>query len=704
MKKRLVIAEKQSVARAIAAAIGANEKENVYLEGNGYLVSWCIGHLVELAAPTVYDGKYAKWNVADLPILPEPWRYTISDSTKAQFNTLKRIMNDPSVDSIICATDAGREGELIFRLVYILCGCKKSVERLWISSMEETAIMDGFQNLKPASQYDSLYESALCRAQADWLVGINATRLFSTMYNKTLNIGRVMTPTLAMLVRREAQIATFKPVPFYNVQLDCAGLVVQSERLQEYQDAERIASMCDRKDAKIVSLENKARLDNPPSLYDLTSLQRDANRLLGYTAQQTLDYTQALYEKKLCTYPRTDSRFLTSHMEAGISSLAEKVFETLPFTVSGSLSCNPLRVIDNTKVSDHHAILPTVGVAGLEQSALPLGERSILNLLMVRLLCAVGEACRLEESTLNVECEGQLFTAKGTCVMSQGWKALETAFHSSLKDKPVKQEQQRLSLPRLNEGAIFPAVNASVKEGQTSAPKRFTEDTLLAAMETAGIEDMPEDTERKGLGTPATRAGILEKLVNVGFMERKKLEKTTVLMPTLKGSSLVVVLPEELLSPLLTAQWEQKLMRIENGTLSSDDFLRDIRQMVASLISNSRPMKNGHSLFLDESKTIGVCPRCGNVVQQRPKSFSCTNHECQFVMWKNSRFFTSKRRELTMPIAMALLKDGRILVNGLYSEKSGKSYDATVVLLDDGQYVNYKLEFAKGREADVYTR
>ena len=707
----LVIAEKASVARSLAAVLGAAKKQNGYLEGKDYLVSWCVGHLVELAVPRAYGEKYAKWHKEDLPILPEPWQYTVCMETMAQFNILKQLMNDPRVGSIICATDAGREGELIFRLVYEQCGCRKPVERLWISSMEEAAIREGFQNLKPSSVYDALHMAALCRAQADWLVGINATRHFSVMYGKTLNIGRVMTPTLSMIVGREARIAAFQPTAFYHVQLDCGGFIAQSERLQYREEAERIAALCMGKGAKVSSLETRETSENPPRLYDLTGLQRDANRLLGYTAQQTLDYAQTLYEKRLCTYPRTDSRYLTEHMEDSTCELTAAVARALPFPIPGPVPCNASRVINGGKVSDHHAILPASGVTGTVFSSLPAGERNILTLLMVRLLCAVGDPCRTDETIVMVESEGIPFTAKGTCTADRGWRSIGTAYHSTLKSKPDDREQQDRRLPKLDRDMSFSSVTASVKEGQTSPPKHFTEDTLLAAMETAGQhdaalgsgfdgEDLPEDAEcqtnnsRKGLGTPATRAGILEKLVQTGFVERRSVKKATVLLPTNKGTSLVAVLPEELQSPDLTAEWEQQLRRIEQGGLEPETFMRDIREMVKNLVNTGQPVKDAHVLFPDDRKSIGTCPRCGSQVAEGPKGFSCANRDCRFALWKDNRFFTSKGQELTAAMAAVLLKEGRVTITGLYSVKTGKTYDATVVLDDTGgQYVNFKLEF-----------
>ena len=690
---QFVVTEKNSVARSVAAVLGASEKKKGYLEGNGYWVSWCVGHLVELATPSEYDEKYTKWQAEDLPILPKDWQYAVIENTKAQFNVLRTLMNDSRVTSIVCATDAGREGELIFRLVYSLCGCTKPVERLWISSLEDAAIAEGFRNLRPASEYDPLYHAALCRAQADWLVGINATRLFSTRYHQLLNIGRVMTPTLALLVEREALIQAFQSTPFYTVRLDCGSLTAASQRLTECAEAERIAALCDGKEARISKLEQKERLEQPPRLYDLTSLQRDANRLLGYTAQQTLDYAQSLYEKKLASYPRTDSRYLTSHMENSTRMLVEQTVKVLPLMKKEMFSRNVAQVIDNSKVTDHHALIPTAGIAEYDLLSLPAGERNLLTLLMVRLLCAVGKPCRIHETAVTLECEGVSFSLKGRQITALGWKAMEKICRSALKSVPV-EETAAQELPPLNDQMTFLPVKTSIQEGKTSPPKSYTEATLLSAMENAGAEETPDDAERKGLGTPATRAGIIEKLVKTGQIERKKGKKGYVLLPTQKGVSLITVLPEELQSPLLTAEWEHKLKQIEKGELESTLFLQEITEMVQGLVQNSHPVPESSVLFTEETKSIGVCPRCGGAVVERPKGFLCSNRDCRFALWRQNPFFAAKKKELTAAIATTLLKEERVFVEGLYSPKTGKTYDAAIVLDDSGgQYVNFNLEF-----------
>lgn len=692
---QFVVTEKPSVARTIAAVLGASEKKKGYLEGNGYWVSWCVGHLVELATPSAYDERYAKWRLEDLPILPQDWQYTVIESTKAQFSILRTLMNDSRVTSIVCATDAGREGELIFRLVYSLCGCTKPVKRLWISSLEDAAIAEGFRNLRPAREYDPLYHAALCRAQADWLVGINATRLYSIQYHQLLNIGRVMTPTLALLVEREAQIQAFRSTPFYTVRLDCGSLTAASERLTERAEAEQIAALCDGKEARVSKLEQKEHLEQPPRLYDLTSLQRDANRLLGYTAQQTLDYAQSLYEKKLASYPRTDSRYLTSHMESSTQALVNIAAKVLSFNAIPD--CNVAQVIDNGKVTDHYALIPTAGIAEYDLLSLPVGERSLLTLLMVRLLCAVGTPCRIHETAVTLECEGVSFSVKWKQIMDMGWKTMEKICRTALKSTPVEETAVR-ELPPLNDQMTFLPVKAFVQEGKTSPPSSYTEATLLSAMENAGAEELPDDAEHKGLGTPATRAGIIEKLVKTGQIERKQSKKGCVLLPTQKGISLITVLPETLQSLLLTAEWEQQLKQIERGELEPALFLQEITEMVRGLVQNSHSVPENSVLFAEESQMIGVCPRCGSAVMERPKGFLCSSRDCRFALWRENPFFAAKKKELTAAIASALLKEGRAFVKGLYSPKSGKTYDATIVLEDSGgPYVNFKLEFPQKR-------
>ena len=590
-------------------------------------------------------------------------------------------------------TDAGREGELIFRTVYCLAGCQKPMKRLWISSMEDSAIREGFANLRPGADYDGLHQAALCRAKADWLVGINATRLFSVLYHRTLNIGRVMSPTLALIVQREAEIDAFKPVPFYSVALDLPGFTAASARMDKKADAEQLKTACQGGTVTVKQVERRDKSEKPPALYDLTTLQRDANRLLGFTAQQTLDYLQNLYEKKLCTYPRTDSRYLTSDMAEGLPVLVNLVANAMPFRKGIAISCDAAAVIHDKKVTDHHAVIPTRNIREADLSALPVGERAILELVALRLLCAVAPPYNFAETAVVVDCAGAEFTAKGRTVKQPGWRALDAAYRASMKNVEPDGNSEDKALPELTEGQALPVAGAAVKEGKTTPPKHFTEDTLLSAMETAGKDDMPEDAERKGLGTPATRAGILEKLVSTGFLERKKSKKTVQLLPSHDAISLITVLPEQLQSPLLTAEWEYRLGEIERGELAPEDFMAEITAMLKELVGTYQVIKGSEYLFAPPREVVGKCPRCGGEIAEMQKGFFCQDQSCKFAIWKNNNWWAAKRKQPTKAIVAALLKDGRAHVTGLYSEKSGKTYDATVVLEDTGQYVNFKLEF-----------
>ena len=590
-------------------------------------------------------------------------------------------------------TDAGREGELIFRSVYELAGCQKPMERLWISSMEDSAIREGFASLHPGADYDGLRDAALCRAKADWLVGINATRLFSVLYHRTLNIGRVMSPTLALIVQREAEIDTFKPVPFYTVTLELPGFSVSGERMADKAAAQQLKTACQGAAATVKKVERKDKSEKPPALYDLTTLQRDANRLLGYTAQQTLDYLQNLYEKKLCTYPRTDSRYLTSDMAASLPELVRLTAGALPFAAGMELACNAAQVINDKKVTDHHAVIPTRNLQGADLTGLPVGEKAVLELVALRLLCAVAQSYTFAETAVVVECAGAEFTAKGRTVKQLGWRALDAAYRAGLKNAEPDKETEDKALPELSEGQTLPLSGAAVKEGKTTPPKHFTEDTLLSAMETAGKDDMPEDAERKGLGTPATRAGILEKLVSTGFLERKKSKKQVQLLPSHDAVSLITVLPEQLQSPLLTAEWEYRLGEIERGELAPEYFMDGISTMLQELVRTYQVIKGTEYLFTPPREVVGKCPRCGGEVAEMQKGFFCQDKSCKFAIWKNNNWWAAKRKQPTKAIVAALLKDGRAHVTGLYSEKSGKTYDATVVLEDTGQYVNFKLDF-----------
>jgi len=692
----LVIAEKPSVAQAISKVLCAKSKKGGYLTGPGYIVSWCFGHLVELAPPEAYDEKYGKWRYADLPIIPPEWKHAAAPDKAKQLDVLRRLMADSQVDTIINACDAGREGELIFRLVYELSGCKKPVQRLWISSMEDSAIAGGFRSLRPGADYDRLYLSALCRAQADWIVGINATRLFSVLYRgATLNVGRVQSPTLAMIVEREGKIAAFQKEKFYTIDLDCGDFKAVSGRVDDLAAAEALRAACDGDGAAVKTVERTEKTAQPPKLYDLTALQREANRLFGYTAQQTLDCVQSLYEKKLCTYPRTDSRYITGDMRDSIPGLVDTIAAALPFVGGLDLPVDTGRIVNDDKVSDHHAILPTVQIVSIILDTLPTAERNILTMLAARLLCAVGKKHAYTETRMELECGGGLFTAKGRTVTADGWKAVDTVFKAMAKAKQDEDSEQDGALPLLERGHLLHPVQASLLERFTSPPKHYTEDTLLSAMESAGAEDMPDDVERKGLGTPATRAGIIEKLVKSGFLERKGKN----IVSTKKGENLITVLPDTLKSPALTAEWENRLKEVERGEMSGDDFMAGIAEMTRSLVAaHNTPDPEYVSLFASPPKgdVIGVCPRCGEPVRESKNGFFCGDRACGFALWRDNRFFKSKKKEITKTTAAALLKEGRVFMSGLYSEKIGKTYDAALVMepgKKGDKYVNFKLEF-----------
>ena len=688
---KLVIAEKRSVAASIASALGASSRADGFYEGNDLLVSWCVGHLVSPIDAAGYDPSFRKWHFEDLPILPEPFRYVLAPGKEAAFENLRALMGRSDVDTIVNACDAGREGELIFRLVYEMAGCRKPVRRLWISSMEDNAIRDGFSDLRPGADYEALYQSALCRQKADWLVGINATRLFSVLYHRTLNVGRVLTPTLAMLVERERKISQFKKEKYYVLRLEMNGTEAVSEKLNDSTEVERAAAACKGVPAICTSVTKEQKKEQPPKLYDLTTLQREANRLLGYTAKQTLDYTQSLYEKKLLTYPRTDSRYLTSDMAETASCVIHLAAKLPPFDSCSNFFPLVEAIISDKNVSDHHAIIPTMELEKADVHALPVGERNLLLLVCCKLLCAAAEPYMYEAVTATFDCGRQSFTAKGKQILSYGWQEIDRVFRASLKETPMDKDSS--TFPDFTEGQILDNAEVSVAERFTQPPKPHTEDTLLSAMENAGKEGIPEDAERKGLGTPATRAGIIEKLVAAGFVERKAKS----LIPTQDGINLISILPEPLTSPMLTAEWEQQLTEIARGAASSDTFLDGIRDMVRTLVSDhSQVSEEGRTLFAPERESVGVCPRCEKPVYEGKKNFACSDRSCGFVLWKDDRFWISRKKVLTAKMAADLLKKGRVQVKGMWSEKKGVAYDAAVLLDDTGEkYVHYKLEFQK---------
>ena len=690
MGYRLALAEKPSVAQAIAKVLGATKRCDGYLEGNGWLVSWCVGHLVELAEPESYDEKYSKWRYEDLPIFPEKWKYEVSASTRKQFAIVKQLMNREDITEIAECTDSGREGELIYRLVYHKCGCRKPFHRLWISSMEDAAIREGFADLRPSNEYDNLYEAALCRERADWIVGMNATRLFSCLYGQTLAVGRVMTPTLAMVVMRDAAIDAFKSEPFFIVRISMNGVTAESERFSEQAEAARLADLCERAGAATVKkAERKEKTEKPPSLYDLTSLQRDANRILGFTAQQTLDYTQSLYEKKLVTYPRTDSRYLTDDMAALVPGLVKEVAAV--YGIREELPVTPGQVINSSKVTDHHAIIPTKTMPGEDLSGLPSGEQAILRLIAARLIASVGEVHRYAETTVVLDCAGAPFTAKGKTVLRAGWKGVESRI------RPVRsKEKEPASLPEIKTGEILPLSKTEIHEGKTNPPRHFTEDTLLQAMETASADEFPEEVERKGIGTPATRAATIEKLVQKGFVERRGDKKTKYLCATQKGTALITVMPEQIQSPSMTADWEEKLLRIEKGEYSSESFMEEITGMIDSLVKTYEVVKDADVLLPCHS-VIGRCPHCGREVVERRKGWFCDSRDCHFALWKENAFFDSIGKKLTKGTAEKLLSSGKIRLTGCKSKRTGKTYDTTLLLETeaDGR-AKFRMDFGKG--------
>lgn len=687
----LVIAEKPSVGAAIGKVLGASSRKDGYLEGNNYIVSWCVGHLVGLADASSYDERFAKWRYSDLPIVPEEWLFEVPKDKQKQFKVLCDLMRDKRVTELVCATDAGREGELIFRLVYKKAGCTKPFKRLWISSLEDSAIREGFAHLRDSGDYDRLYEAALARSKADWIVGINGTRLFSTLYHKKLVVGRVQTPTLAMLVEREGKITTFHKEKYFNVHISKDSLTADMEKVKTEDEAKAIAAACNKKQAVVSSLKKETKTVNPPKLYDLTTLQREVNRYYGFTAQQTLDLVQSLYEKKLLTYPRTDSQFITEDMESTARQVIGIVSRKLPLFEGITHEPDIGRITNNAKVTDHHAIIPTVQLEKQDLGELPESEQKIIRLVAMRLLSATGEKHIYDETSVTLTCEGYEFKAKGKTVVQDGWKAIERRFKETLKSKE-KDEPER-SLPSLNEKDILSSVDASVTEHYTSPPKPYTEDSLLSAMETAGNAEFDDDTEKKGLGTPATRAGIIEKLVKGGFVERKGKS----LVPTKDGNNLVCVLPEQITSPSMTAEWENTLMQIERGKADADKFLSGIVGMTSELVKAYPFLSEAEASRFDSGReTIGKCPRCGSPVYVGKGNYYCSNKECSFCMWEDNKFFSSKKKKLTKKIAAELLDKGWCRVTGLYTPKRPQLYDA-VIRLDDtgGKYVSFKMEFDK---------
>jgi DNA topoisomerase-3 len=692
---RLILSEKPSAGAAYAKTLGATVKKDGYFmtdgsvnPGNDLIITWCVGHLVELANADLYDERYKKWNIADLPIIPEKWKYVVSSDKEKQFKIVKSLMNRADVSEIIFATDAGREGELIARLVYEKAGCTKPIFRAWLSSMEEKAIVEAFENPGNGAEYENLYRSALCRSKADWAVGINGTRIFTKLYNKKLNVGRVQTPTLAMICERDDAISNFVKEKYFNVHLNGTGLL---EKIKEQSEAEKIKSECNGNTAIVRSVKREKKSANPPKLYDLTTLQREANRLYGFTAQQTLDYTQSLYEMKLVTYPRTDSRYLTDDMGKTAREIISAVLEKMPCFSGLTYAPDVSKILNSKKVSDHTGLIPTSQISLVSLDSVPDGERKILFLIANKLLCATAGKYEYESVSAEIECAGYVFKSHASTVINDGWKAVDRRFKSGQKVNSDEIDTAEIPLD-FSEGETLENIICSVTEHYTSPPKHYTEDTLLSAMERAGTDEITEDAERSGLGTPATRASIIEKLIKSGFIKRDGKN----IVASGAGKELASIVPDFMKSAKLTAGWENILSLIAKGDYPADDFMGDIKNLVTNIISFAKENVNPKFAVKSDRERIGACPRCGKDVVEYPKSFSCESGKdgCGFTLWKNNKFFESAKKEFTKEIAAALVNNGKCEVSGLYSPKTGKTYNAVVCLDDTGTWVNFKLEFA----------
>ena len=697
MSKFLVIAEKPSVAQSYAKNLSAYKREDGYLEGESCIVSWCLGHLAEYAQPEEYDLKYEKWQFDDLPILPEAWKLKVSKDKKKQFEVIKTLMNRSDVEYLVNGCDAGREGELIFQRVYVLAGCRKPVKRLWISSMEDAAIQKGFQTMKSEEEYKNLCMAAVCRAQADWLIGMNGTRAYTTRYFKRLVVGRVQTPTLAMLAERQERIEHFQKEAFYKVALTDGKLTVVSENIANEEAADLLAALCNGSTAVVTQMKKERKKSFPPKLYDLTSLQREANRYFGYTAKRTLDMLQELYEEKLLTYPRTDSQFVTEDMKDSVEELVEKMPVLLSFVDYGQLGHGIKRVINNAKVSDHHAILPTKEVVEKGIADLPADKKNLMMLICQQLVQATGEEYLYEQTDITVKCQEHDFKARGKIPVQMGFKEVEKAFkHLCVKAEPVEEKEKESSIPAgYEEGMRLFPVKAEKTTHYTSPPKPFNEDTLLAAMETAGNKEFDSETEKKGLGTPATRASIIEKLVSSGYAQRKGKQ----ILPSTEGKELVKVMPEYLKSAVMTAEWENQLLMMEKGQITDTQFMGEITSLVRKILEVCREIpEEERRRFQTEREVIGKCPVCGCDVFEGKQNFYCSNRQCDFALWKENRFLGSMEKNLDKKMARELLDKACTHVKGLYSKKKDMTFDADLLLtLEDGK-PRFHLEFPKKKK------
>ena len=697
MSKFLVIAEKPSVAQSYAKNLSAYKREDGYLEGESCIVSWCLGHLAEYAQPEEYDPKYEKWQFDDLPILPEAWKLKVSKDKKKQFDVLKGLMNRSDVEYLVNGCDAGREGELIFQRVYVLAGCRKPVKRLWISSMEDAAIQKGFQTMKSEEEYKNLCMAAVCRAQADWLIGMNGTRAYTTRYFKRLVVGRVQTPTLAMLAERQERIEHFQKEAFYKVALTDGKLTVVSENIANEEAADLLAALCNGSTAVVTQMKKERKKSFPPKLYDLTSLQREANRYFGYTAKRTLDMLQELYEEKLVTYPRTDSQFVTEDMKDSVEELVGKMPVLLPFVDYGQLGHGIKRVINNAKVSDHHAILPTKEAVEKGIADLPSDKKNLMMLICQQLVQATGEEYLYEQTDITVKCQEHDFKARGKIPVQMGFKEVEKAFKQlCVKAEPVEEKEKETSIPAgYEEGMRLFPVKAEKTTHYTSPPKPFNEDTLLAAMETSGNKEFDSETEKKGLGTPATRASIIEKLVSSGYAQRKGKQ----ILPSTEGKELVKVMPEYLKSAVMTAEWENQLLMMEKGQITDTQFMGEITSLVRKILEVCREIpEEERRRFQTEREVIGKCPVCGCDVFEGKQNFYCSNRQCDFALWKENRFLGSMEKNLDKKMARELLDKACTHVKGLYSKKKDMKFDADLLLtLEDGK-PRFHLEFPKKKK------
>ena len=697
MSKFLVIAEKPSVAQSYAKNLSAYKREDGYLEGESCIVSWCLGHLAEYAQPEEYDPKYEKWQFDDLPILPEAWKLKVSKDKKKQFEVIKTLMNRSDVEYLVNGCDAGREGELIFQRVYVLAGCRKPVKRLWISSMEDAAIQKGFQTMKSEEEYKNLCMAAVCRAQADWLIGMNGTRAYTTRYFKRLVVGRVQTPTLAMLAERQERIEHFQKEAFYKVALTDGKLTVVSENIANEEAAELLAALCNGSTAVVTQMKKERKKSFPPKLYDLTSLQREANRYFGYTAKRTLDMLQELYEEKLVTYPRTDSQFVTEDMKDSVEELVEKMPVLLSFVDYGQLGHGIKRVINNAKVSDHHAILPTKEVVEKGIADLPADKKNLMMLICQQLVQATGEEYLYEQTDITVKCQEHDFKSRGKIPVQMGFKEVEKAFKQlCVKAEPVEEKEKETSIPAgYEEGMRLFPVKAEKTTHYTSPPKPFNEDTLLAAMETAGNKEFDSETEKKGLGTPATRASIIEKLVSSGYAQRKGKQ----ILPSTEGKELVKVMPEYLKSAVMTAEWENQLLMMEKGQITDTQFMGEITSLVRKILEVCREIpEEERRRFQIAREVIGKCPVCGCDVFEGKQNFYCSNRQCDFALWKENRFLGNMEKNLDKKMARELLDKACTHVKGLYSKKKDMKFDADLLLtLEDGK-PRFHLEFPKKKK------